>query len=55
MSTEEVKKGNDLQRFKVKRMLETLKSKKGFHTELKAEGEKAGRLGSWEANSTFII
>ena len=34
MSTENVKKGNDLQRFKVKRMLETLKSKKGFHTEL---------------------
>jgi len=34
MNTEEKKKGNDLQRFKVKRILETLKSKKGFHTEL---------------------
>lgn len=34
MSTEKLKKGNDLQRFKVKRILETLKSKKGFHTEL---------------------
>ena len=34
MNTEEIKKGNDLQRFKVKRILETLKSKKGFHTEL---------------------
>jgi peptide chain release factor subunit 1 len=31
---EEKKKGNDLQRFKVKRILETLRSKKGFHTEL---------------------
>jgi peptide chain release factor subunit 1 len=34
MSMEEKKKGNDLQRFKVKRILETLRSKKGFHTEL---------------------
>jgi len=34
MSTEEKKKGNDLQRFKVKKILEILKSKKGFHTEL---------------------
>ncbi|MBY9002569.1 MAG: peptide chain release factor aRF-1 [Candidatus Lokiarchaeota archaeon] len=34
MNAENVKKATDLQRFKVKRILETLKSKKGFHTEL---------------------